>query len=557
MQAQPGNNKTEEKMKKILIIAAAVLAFAGCAKEASQVERVTIDGKEYMTFKVVAKDDVISADTKATLTRTGVFGWSDGEPIYFVAAGGTTATGSYNASAGTITVESGGWIFASNAPFDSDSKIKDFGMAKGPVVISKVEGSTLKFHHIGSVINVKFDTIPIDGYLEFWAEGGIEWHGGEFDFTGSTPKLMGEGADDIYIKWPITKSDAGKDITISVPNENYTSGFGVGLSGTSARYFQKITSKSFDLSTRPTLLNMQEVSVTLPSYTVAGNPASLFNDYSWAPDAVINDMELCPDGKTYVKTYKYLPPYVEFKVVENHAWGGRDWGDSGSNYVMNPPSKVGGGMTITFDPDRSPEIEVNEFDMYTVVGDSGLCGVNWENKDIEENAHWEATLVNDMEERSSGVYYKKLTGVAADTYEFKVARNHSWGSSWAADDDNFKFTTTAAGDVEIYFYLDIPSIKVVGWSEDYRVAGDSFFFGSNWGTADDNNLMEIQDDGTYSKSYPIPVGEDGWLLQFKVCRDGNWAFSKPAENVNITLEGGKTLTIKYNPVAAAVSYEMK
>ena len=549
-------------MKKIFIIAATVLAFAGCAKEASQVERVTIDGKEYMTFKVVAKDDVISADTKATLTRTGVFGWSDAEPIYFVAAGGTMATGSYNALAGTITVESGDWIFASNAPFYSDSKIKDFGMAKGPVVISKVEGSTLKFHHIGSVINVKFDTIPIDGYLEFWAEGGIKWHGGEFDFTGSTPELMGGGTDDIYIKWPITTADAGKDITISVPNENYTSGFGVGLSGTSERYFQKITSKSFDLSTRPTLLNMQEVSVTLPSYTVAGDPATLFNGYSWAPSAVINDMELSPDG-SFVKTYSNLPSFLEFKVVEGHSWGGNDWGKSGGgNYEMNPPTVVGGGMTITFSPYRSDAVQVKEFDTYTVVGSSGLCGVNWEDKDGEENPHWESTIVNDMTEISSGVYYKKLIEVSAGTYEFKVVKNHSWGVSWGADGRNFIYTAPA-GDVEIYFDINKPNnpISIVGYTPIYIVAGQpqEIFNNKNWDQTADENQMVLQPDGTYRISFAIPDTddydeEDDVWAGFKVARDKSWDIAMPAaDNYWIKLIRNKTLNITYNVNTGVVS----
>lgn len=541
-------------MKKILIIAAAVLAFAGCAKEASQVERVTIDGKEYMTFKVVAKDDVISADTKATLTRTGVFGWSDAEPIYFVAAGGTTATGSYNASAGTITVESGDWIFASNAPFASDSKIKDFGMAKGPVVISKVEGSTLKFHHIGSVINVKFDTIPIDGYLEFWAEGGIKWAGGEFDFSGSTPELMGGGTDEMYIRWPITTADAGKDITISVPNENYTSGFGVGLSGTSARYFQKITSKSFNLSTRPTLLNMQEVSVTLPSYTVAGDPATLFNGYSWAPAAVINDMELSPDG-SFVKTYSNLPSFLEFKVVEGHSWGINDWGKSGGgNYEMNPPTVVGGGMTITFSPYRSDAVQVKEFDTYTVVGSSGLCGVNWDDKDGEDNPHWESTIVNDMTEISSGVYYKKLIGVSAGTYEFKVVKNHSWGVSWGADGDNYVFTTSG-GNVDIYFTPSIPLIYVEGFSrDDYRIAGSAAeIFGTAWDANNDNNIMTPVGDGTYTRSYVIDNEKfnDWYNIEFKVTREGSWW--SPGENTIKSVINGKTLTINYNPTKVEIT----
>ena len=264
-----GNSKTEEKMKKIFIIAAAVLAFAGCAKEAAQEERVTNDGKEYMTFKVVAHDDVVLDDTKATLSRGGVFGWEDGEPIYFVAVGGTMATGSYNASAGTITVESGDWFCASTAPFDSDSKIKDFGLAKGPVVWAKVDGSTLHFYHIGSVINVKFDNIPIDGFLEFWPNGGKTWAGGNFHFYSSgDPELDDGGTDDIYIKKPITKADSGKDITLTVPNILYDYGFTVALSGTSARYFEKSTSNSFDLQALPTLLNMKQLSV--PTYTVAG-----------------------------------------------------------------------------------------------------------------------------------------------------------------------------------------------------------------------------------------------------------------------------------------------
>ena len=530
-------------MKKILIIAAAVLAFAGCAKEAAQVEKVTIDGKEYMTFKVVAEDDVICADTKATLSRGGVFGWSDGEPIYFVAAGSAMATGSYDASAGTITVESGDWMFASNAPFDSDSKIKDFGLAKGPVVISKVEGGTLKFHHIGSVINVKFESIPIDGYLEFWPEGGIKWAGGEFDFNGSEPELMGGGTDDIYIKRPITTADAGTDITISVPNERYSTGFTVALSGTTTRYFMKSTSTDYDLSPRPTLLNMRELS--LPTYTVAGDPADLFNGFSWAPDAAINDMELKETG-VYEKTYKYLPSWLEFKVVEGHAWGGNDWGNGDDNYKMNPPSKVGGGMTITFSPYRTPAIEVNEFDMYTVVGNTELCGTFW-------GDNWTETYVNDMEETAPGVFYKKLTGVSAGTHTFKVVKNHAWDNAWGADDDNFTFTTSSDGDVEIYFYRDVPSIKVVGWSEDYRIAGSEFFFGTDWNAADDNNLMEIQDNGTYSKSYPVSDEHDYWNVYFKVTRDGGWGFSRPSEDVEVQLEKGKTLTIKYNPVTTTVS----
>lgn len=532
-------------MKKILIIAAAVLAFAGCAKEAAQIERVTIDGKEYMTFKVVAKDDVISADTKATLTRTGVFGWSDAEPIYFVAAGGTMATGSYNASAGTITVESGDWMFASNAPFDSDSKIKDFGMAKGPVVISKVEGGTLKFHHIGSVINVKFDNIPIDGYLEFWPEGGIKWAGGEFDFSGSTPELMGGGTDDMYIKWPITTADAGKDITISVPNVNYTSGFGVGLSGTSARYFQKITSKSFDLSTRPTLLNMQQLS--MPTYTVAGEQTEFFGSY-WKWDDANNDMVLGADGK-YRKTYKHTPNQLIFKVCENHAWENGKWPDA-TNYE-HTVTKQTGGATIIFDRGNN-SISVEEFDIYTVVGNTELCGTFWGDT-------WTETYVNDMEEVSDGVYYKKFTGVPAGNYQFKVVENHSWANTWGIDGSDFPLTTTADGDVEVYFYHDYGFIGVVGYANRFYVAGNdaNIFNGKSWVVDAADNLMTFQADGNYRISYAIPDTDDydeskNVKAEFKITQ-GDWGTAWPVSNYVIDVVRGKTLTIIFNPLTHDVS----
>lgn len=532
-------------MKKILIIAAAVLAFAGCAKEAAQIDRVTIDGKEFMTFKVVANDDVVSADTKATLTRGGVFGWSDGETIYFVKAGGTVATGTFNESAGTITVEADDWIFASNAPFDSDSKIKDFGLANGPVVIAKVAGSTLSFHHIGSVINIKFDKIPIDGYLEFWPNDGTKWHGGEFDFSGDAPELMGMGTDDIYIKKPIKKTDAGKDITLSVPNVNYEGGFTVALSGTTTKYFQKSTSKDFDLSTRPTLLNMQEL--TLPTYTVAGEQTEFFGSY-WKWDDANNDMVLGADGK-YRKTYKHTPNQLIFKVCENHAWENGKWPDA-TNYE-HTVTKPTGGATIIFDRGNN-SISVEEFDIYTVVGNTELCGTFW--GDI-----WTETYVNDMEEVSDGVYYKKFTGVPAGDYQFKVVENHSWDNTWGIDGSDFPLTTTADGDVEIYFYHDHGFIGVVGYANRFYVAGNdaNIFSGKSWVVNAVENLMTFQADGNYRISYAIPDTDDydeleNAIAAFKITQ-GDWENAWPASNYEIKVVRGKTLTITFNPLSHAVS----
>lgn len=556
MQAQPGNNKTEEKMKKILIIAAAVLAFAGCAKEASQVERVTIDGKEYMTFKVVAHDDVVSADTKATLSRSGVFGWEDGDPIYFVAVGGTMATGSYNASAGTITVESGDWFCASTAPFDSDDKIKDFGLAKGPVVWAKVNGSTLHFYHIGSVINVKFDNIPIDGYLEFWPDGGENWAGGKFTFDGSSiPALADGGTDPIYIKRPIKTTDSGKDISLTVPNIDYSSGFTIALSGTTYKYFEKSakskTPDIYNLETRPTLLNMQQLS--MPTYTVAGETYFTAPEYNaeagvlgttWAETESANDLVLDASG-LYKKTYTNAPNGITFRIVKDHSW---DEAWPASNLYQGITC-VNGEMTITFNA-VSKDIEVTSRDLsYTVLGSAELFGTGWE----------VASVANEMEEVEPGVYHKTITGVGAGTYEFKVLANHdpNWNRSWGylGGSENYSFTTSSVGDVDIYFYTFNCFVRVAGITDTFRVAGESSeIFGSSWIADDDNNLMEIQNDGTYKKTYSINVDYDD--LEFKVTRDGTWW--SPGDNTLIDhVTTGQVLTIYFNPVNNIITYTLE
>ena len=543
-----GNSKTEEKMKKIFIIAAAVLAFAGCAKEAAQEERVTNDGKEYMTFKVVAHDDVVLDDTKATLSRGGVFGWEDGEPIYFVAVGGTMATGSYNASAGTITVESGDWFCASTAPFDSDSKIKDFGLAKGPVVWAKVDGSTLHFYHIGSVINVKFDNIPIDGFLEFWPNGGKTWAGGNFHFYSSgDPELDDGGTDDIYIKKPITKADSGKDITLTVPNILYDYGFTVALSGTSARYFEKSTSNSFDLQALPTLLNMKQLSV--PTYTVAGAidyaepPTPGIFGTAWDVSNTDNDMVLDADG-LYRKKYSNIPDQLIFKVVEDHSWGASwPYGD-GNNYIHSvSEEKKNGGATIIFNRGEN-SISVDDYVMYTVAGLESLCGVAWN----------PTATANDMTEISSGVFYKKFTGVlssageADGVYQLKVTKNHSWAESWGAEyGGNFIFQTEG-GDAEVYFYPAVPSIKVVcDYTPKYRIAGNSsVLFGTTWDPTNDANLMTDLGNGTYQISYNCTTDESG--VAFKVTKDGAWSYEWPSSDYSVgDVKEGQTRTIFYNP----------
>lgn len=532
-------------MKKILIIAAAVLAFAGCAKEASQVERVTIDGKEYMTFKVVAHDDVVSADTKATLSRGGVFGWEDGDKVYFVDDSNNTAEGVFSESASTITVEAGSWKAASTAQFISKTQL-NFNNVKGPVIAAQVSGGELHFHHVGSVINVKIADIPYDCTLVLWPNGDQKWGNGSFSFDGEGKPSLDSGSGNIYITKEVTPADEGKDIAISVPNLNYTSGFSVNLKKGDNIFLQKWTNTARDLSTRPTLLNMAQIESQ--SLTVAGNSAAIFGT-AWAPTAVANDMELGSDG-VWRKDYVVVPQSIAFKVALDHSWDA-SWGGEGAdgNYEK---TLTKGKCTVSFTFNGG--IGVEEYDTYTVVGSEDLCGVSWERKD--EADEWIATFVNDMEEVSSGVYYKKFTSVAAGDYEFKIAKNHSWGEAWPTS--NFSLSTTATGDVEVFFYTANNFVRVAGYSDIYVVAGSEsdIFNGETWNATADVNKMSIQNDGTYAISYSIPDDakyEGDYTVYYKITRAGAWPDGKNKE-IELSGDRGKTLTVYYNPVNDICSY---
>ena len=71
--------------------------------------------------------------------------------------------------------------------------------------------------------------------------------------------------------------------------------------------------------------------------------------------------------------------------------------------------------------------------VYTVAGESALCGSNW---DITDDA-------NNMVKNASGIYEKVYTDVAAGTYEFKVVRDENWGSAWPSS--NYSLTVAEDG----------------------------------------------------------------------------------------------------------------
>lgn len=67
---------------------------------------------------------------------------------------------------------------------------------------------------------------------------------------------------------------------------------------------------------------------------------------------------------------------------------------------------------------------------YRVAGAQALCGTNWDTNDTN----------NDMTDNGDGTYTKVYTGVAAGTYEYKIAKTDG---SWVWDSNNCSVTVTS------------------------------------------------------------------------------------------------------------------
>ena len=70
-------------MKKLAYILVAALAFAACQKEESQKDILVDEGLNTFTFTASVDNNVVDAETKATLSRGGVFSWAESDALKF------------------------------------------------------------------------------------------------------------------------------------------------------------------------------------------------------------------------------------------------------------------------------------------------------------------------------------------------------------------------------------------------------------------------------------------------------------------------------------------
>lgn len=294
-------------MKKyIIILAATVCALCACQKH--EIELLDkpiieqIDGNTYTyTFSAVISDNVSEVEedgTKATVSRAGAFTWVEGDKLKFFPSEGEPAEAEVtdvSGSTATITVTTGSprsnFVSAIYPADAALSKNQISFNARGPIVVADIaDGGTLTFHHIGSLINLKFyDIAGLTAIKSLVFEPASAFgYDGSFTFDGShVPSLTATGTTSKIVV-PASSADNNSDITVVVPSVSL-SGFSAALNdkadGTGRNLFKKSTATAHDLaSSRPVLMNMKRVAYEAPSKLLF---ASVSTDGSWDVEDVV------------------------------------------------------------------------------------------------------------------------------------------------------------------------------------------------------------------------------------------------------------------------------
>ncbi len=178
---------------------------------------------------------------------------------------------------------------------------------------------------------------------------------------------------------------------------------------------------------------------------------------------------------------------------------------------------------------------------WTVAGSSAtLFGTTWS----------PSTATNDMTlENGVYVWSKQVTG--AQSFEFKVCKNHSWDEAYPSNNYQYSNSKTGTYTLKITFNESSHAINVTTESgtttTTYSVAGDpSSVFGASWSETNTSTEMTLSN-GVYTWTSAQFTGVSS--IQFKVVKDHSWSNSWPSNNYTLSPNSGGTytLTVTYNP----------
>jgi hypothetical protein len=193
------------------------------------------------------------------------------------------------------------------------------------------------------------------------------------------------------------------------------------------------------------------------TYTVAGNNAELFNNTTWDPTNIANNMDLQEEGiYKFEKTDVTLPEgNIEFKVVKDHNWSAGAW--PADNYVLNIPEAGVYTITITFNEETTDvaaeAVKTGDAQVDPVVSIAGSMN-SW-------NAS--ADLMTLAEDKQTASLTLNL---AAQTYEFKVVLN---GGDWRSNAQEFTRENATAAEMtgnldNMHLVADVAGEYVFTWT---------------------------------------------------------------------------------------------
>ena len=320
-------------MKKTFILLAAALCTL-CACQKKEIELLdqpiiqSVGDKVSMTFTAIIADDLSDVDTKASVARDGSFSWNVGDALVFKKSDGTSAPASVTAVDGlvatiTVTTEDSRDSFVS-AIYPADAAVENEAYkinfnARGPIVVSAVNGGTLTFYHIGSLINLKFTSIPT-GTASLVFTPYVAFHyDGTFVFSGREPVLQTTDNEEKYtskIVVSASTADEDKDITVCVPSVSLTGGFSAALNNAAAgngrNLFKKSTSTNHDLATkRPVLLNMKKVDYVAPQFYITTTTSS-------SPSVTVTDAHFVRTGANTYELGFNTAPNTSYSVYDSY-----------------------------------------------------------------------------------------------------------------------------------------------------------------------------------------------------------------------------------------------
>ena len=178
-------------------------------------------------------------------------------------------------------------------------------------------------------------------------------------------------------------------------------------------------------------------------------------------------------------------------------------------------------------------------DTWTIAGGSKLMGSDWKTDDT----------ANDMKTTDGVIFTLVKENVVLEkgvTYEFKVAKNHSWDEAYPSSNATLTVEETATYKVTFTFDSDTKELTADAEKTGEAVVGEKTYsvIGTINGSWDVDSDMTKNADGTYSVTI---TGVKAGSYEFKVRIDHDWSEAYPSSNYKFTAEADGDYVITFNP----------